>query len=154
MSTPDDNHSRVAEGQAVPLTSPVNALLHGIQPPGKLNITTGPIAETWKTWKQVWNNYSVISSLATCPEEFRVALFLHCIGPDALKVYNGLPFATKDERRKLDTIIERFDEYAQSELNETYERYKFNSRMQEDEENIDAYVVDLRTLAKNCGFCE
>ena len=96
MPTSGDGHSGTAAGQAEPLPNPANALLHGIQPPGKLNITTGPIAETWK---QVWQNYSVIASLATT-EDFRVALFLHCIGPDALKVYTGLPFATEDERKK------------------------------------------------------
>ena len=63
--------------------------LPGIAPPGKLDITQGNIAENWKTYKQVWNNYAVITSLDSHTEKLRVPLFLHCIGQDALRIYNG-----------------------------------------------------------------
>ena len=50
-------------------------------------------------------------------------------------------------------IIEKFDQFTIGELNETFERYTFNSRNQEENESIDAYVTTLRTLAKTCNFC-
>jgi len=35
----------------------VMAMLPGILPPGKLNVTsTENMAENWKVWKQMWNN--------------------------------------------------------------------------------------------------
>ena len=40
------------------------------------------------------------------------------------------------------------------ELNETFERYTFNSRNQQENESIDAYVTALRTLTKTCNFCD
>jgi hypothetical protein len=36
--------------------------------------------------------------------------------------------------------------------NETYERYCFNKRDQEQGENIDTYVAALRTLVKTCNY--
>ena len=128
--------------------------LHGIAPPGKLDITQGNIAENWKTYKQVWNNYAVITSLDSRTEEFRVALFLHCIGQDALRIYNGLPFADETERQSMESIFQKFDHFTLGEVNETYERYVFNSRKQGEGESIEAYVTELRTLAKTCGFCD
>ena len=65
-----------------------------------------------------------------------MALFLHCIGPEALKVYNGMQFANEAEHSKLNKIIEKFDEFVVGEVNETYERYVFNRRNQRQDESI------------------
>jgi hypothetical protein len=40
------------------------------------------------------------------------------------------------------------------ETNETYERYKFNKRDQEQSETIDTYVASIRTLSKTCNYGE
>ncbi|CAB4018404.1 Hypothetical predicted protein, partial [Paramuricea clavata] len=111
-------------------------------------------AENWKNYKQVWQNYAIITNLKAQTEQYRVALFLHCIGPEALKVYNGMQFADETERNTLASIHKKFDEFTIGEVNETYERYIFNGRNQGQDESIEAYIAALRTLAKTCGFCE
>ena len=128
-------------------------LVQGITPPKPLN-TTGNIVDDWKEFKQVWENYSIITSLNTQSEPYRVALFLHCLGPDALKIYNGMQFANEVDKKTLSKIIEKFDEFTIGEVNETYERYVFNGRNQGPDETIDAYIAALRSLAKTCGFCD
>ena len=60
---------------------------------------------------------------------------------------------SEGNRRKLPEIIKRFDAYFIGEMNETYERYEFNSRDQKEGETIDKYVAELRTLAHTCNFC-
>ena len=127
----------------------VMAMTPGILPPGKLNM-----AENWKVWKQLMSNCVIIAKLGTQPPEYKVALFLHCIGIDMLKIFNGFQFDSPDDRNNLSKIIEKFDQYTIGELNETFERYNFNSRNQEENESIDAYVTALRTLAKTCNFCD
>ena len=87
---------------------PFAAPMQGILPPSKLCIT-GNIAEHWKAYKQVWENYSIITGLASKPEEYKVALFLHCIGTDALRIYNGLPFNNEIERKNLEAVMKRFE---------------------------------------------
>ncbi|XP_058967688.2 uncharacterized protein [Pocillopora verrucosa] len=107
----------------------------GIMPPGKL-VTTGNVADNWKVWKQMWGNYMVIAQLELKPPAYKVALFLHY------------------DRHDLAKIIQKFDEFTIGELNETFERYTFNSRTQQENESIDAYVTALRTLAKTCNYCD
>lgn len=102
----------------------------------------------------MWGNYMVIAQLELKPPAYKVALFLHCIGVDALKIFNGFQFDTPDDRHDLAKIIQKFDEFTIGELNETFERYTFNSRNQQENESIDAYVTALRTLAKTCNFCD
>ena len=86
------------------------------------------------------------------PEDYRVALFLYSIGPDAVKIYNSFDLS-EENRRKLSEIMKEFEKYAIGETNETYERYVFNSRDQKEGESINAYVGELRTLAQTCNFC-
>ena len=124
-----------------------------VKPPSNLNLKEN-ISENWKTYKQQWCNYAIVTNLSAQTEEYRAALFLHCLGADALRVYNGLPFATEEDKTNLSKIMEKLDEFAIGEVNETYERYIFNSRNQESDESIDVYVAALRKLAQTCNFCE
>lgn len=61
-------------------------------------------------------------------------------------------FDDESDRKKLDKVIEKFEEYTIGRINETFERYRFNSKNQEPSEGIDAYVSALRNLAKTCNF--
>lgn len=92
--------------------------IQGIHPPTHLDVTEN-IAENWKTFKQPWGNYAIIMNIHQQPETYQVALFLHCIGPEALKIFNGMPFDNAHEREKLESIIQKFDEFMIGETNET-----------------------------------
>ncbi|KAK3735060.1 hypothetical protein QZH41_010774, partial [Actinostola sp. cb2023] len=82
-------------------------------------------------------------SESTETEEYRIALFLHCIGPDALRIYNGFDFATEEEQKSLENVIQKFDQYAIGELNETYERFQFNDRNQKPDNETDESDVEI-----------
>ena len=97
------------------ISSPLN-ILPGIKPPGKLDIRTNA-ADNWKACKQTWQNYAIITNLDAQPEAYKVALFLHCIGPEALKVYNGVAFATEEGSKSLTRIFEMFDLHTIGEIN-------------------------------------
>ena len=136
-------------------TNAMAMMTPGIMPPGNLNVSSAEnLAENWKVWKQMLSNYIIIAKLGTQPPEYKVALFLHCTGVDALKSFNGFQFDNPEDRNDLNKIIEKFDQYTIGELNETFERWNFNSRNQEENESIDAHVTALRTLAKTCNFCD
>lgn len=49
-------------------------------------------------------------------------------------------------------MIETFENFCTGKTNETYVRYCFNKRDQEQGENIDTYVSHLRTLVKKCNY--
>ena len=130
----------------------VPAFLPGIKPQNSLNFE-GNKLEHWPLWKQQWANYVVISRLDTQSQDYQTAMLLNSIGTDALKVFNGFVFAP-NETRDVSNILRKFDEHIIGQLNETYERYRFNCRNQTPGEAVDAFITALRNLAKNCNFCE
>ncbi|KAK3749295.1 hypothetical protein QZH41_007558 [Actinostola sp. cb2023] len=120
-----------------------------------LDLTSKHMAANWKAYKQQWENYAIVfhDQMETQTEEYRMAFFLYSIGTEAIKTYNSFDM-TDETHRNLSEIMKEFDKYAIGETNETYERYIFNRRDQKEEENIDRYVAELRTLAQSCGFCK
>ena len=160
MSDSDETTGTSAASQASPplpsqpsVAMQAAPLIQGITPPKPLDTTTN-IAENWKQFKEIWENYAIITNLTAQKEQYRVALFLHCLGPDAMKIYNGMQFVSETDRRTLSKNVEIFDGFTIREVNETYERYIFNGRNQGQDESIDTYITALCTLAKTCGFCD
>lgn len=80
-------------------------------------------------------------------EKFKTAMFLSVIGEDALEMFDGMDFTPETDRQILSKVGEKFEEFCIGEANETYERFIFNRRDQEENESIDQYVTVLRKLA-------
>ena len=95
----------------------------------------------------------VIVKLEIKPPAYKVTLFLYCTGIYALKIFNG-QFDSPDNKNDLAKIIQKFDEFTIRDLNKTFERYTFNSRNQQENESIHAYITALHTHAKPCNFCD
>jgi len=113
--------------------------------PPKLEIHSGNLSKEWKQWQQAWDAYEEVTDLRnrTDTNRLRVATFITCIGREALKVHNGLPFVRSRVMA---------GNHCVGKTNVTYERGKFNNRSQEQTETIDAYVSALRALAETCDF--
>ena len=75
-----------------------------------------------------------------------------CIGPDALEIHTGLTFPSEDDRQNIDKGLELWQNYCIGKTTVIYERYRFNNRLQESDDSIDAYTTALRTLAETCEF--
>jgi hypothetical protein len=124
----------------------------GIRPPLPVCFESNP-AENWKIFKQKWGNYAIITNLAAQSREYQVALLLHTVGEEALKVYNGFEFTTPETQRTLNEILTQFDGFAVGEVNETYERYLFNKRDQKESEGFECFHASIRSLARTCNYC-
>jgi len=61
----------------------------------------GNLAENWRLFKQKLHNYAIITNLSQQERDYHVPLFLHTIGDEALKVYNGFKFHTQTLYRNL-----------------------------------------------------
>ena len=104
-----------AVGPLVPNPGPVQ----GIRPPPPVCLKNN-ISENWLFFKQKWRNYAVITNLNNQNRQYQVALLLHVLGEQALKIYNGFTFATAEDQRTVDEILQKFDEFAIGDANETY----------------------------------
>ena len=127
-------------------------LLSGLKLPQALK-TDGNLSVNWKRFKRSWQNYAIIARLDKFEENFKAALFLSVIGEEALELFEGMHFETETDRQVLSKIVERFEEFCIGETNETYERFVFNRRNQEENESVDRYVTVIRKLAQTCNFC-
>ena len=103
----------MADGMAMPP-------IHGIRPPAQVNLDSNP-ADSWRLFRQKWQNYATITQLQKELAEYQVALFLHTIGNAALQIYNGFTFETDDDSRSVVDILAKFDSFAIGEINECYE---------------------------------
>lgn len=55
-------------------------------------------------------------------------------------------------KNKLDDVLAKFTAHCSPKKNETYERYVFRSRVQQQQETFDNFLTDLRLKAKTCNF--
>ncbi|XP_064110604.1 uncharacterized protein LOC135218310 [Macrobrachium nipponense] len=128
-------------------------IVPSIKPPQRFSLSSN-VLENWKIFKQRWDTFEILSELQAKPRKVQAALFLHTLADDALKVYNGFQFNTPQDARTVAEIISKFDEFVVGEVNETYERFIFNSLCQEEGEGFDKFLSDLRSLIKTCGYCD
>ena len=82
LSSPTQQHHQYL--QAIKLPTPPNINLKG---------------DLRENWKQIWDAYALVTGLNQQSNEFQVATFITCIGQEALKAHNGLPFKTDDEKK-------------------------------------------------------
>lgn len=120
--------------------------------PPKLDVSGGNLPSSWRKFKRLWDSYEIVTDQKNEPSMYRTAVFLSCIGLDALDIYDGLSFADEDERNNIDEVLKKFEEYCIGSTNETYEAFKFNRRHQAAGESIEEFVADLRRLVKTCNF--
>ena len=58
----------------------------------------------------------------------------------------------EDELKDYDTVRRKFESYFVKRRNTIYERARFNSRKQAENESVDEFIADLYRLAENCGY--
>ena len=124
-----------------------------ITPPKPLEVN-GDRADNWKLWKQRWLNYCVLAGLNDQSEDYKCAMLLHCIGIEAMRIFNGMKFGEGEDRNNMADILVKYDQHFLSQKQEFFEHFQFNCRNQESGESIDEYVSVLHNLAKTCGFCD
>ena len=124
-----------------------------IRPPALVNLDSNP-ADSWRLFRQKWQNHATITQLQMQPAEYQVALFPHTIGDAALHIYNGFTFDTYDDSRSVADILAKFDNFAVGEINECYERFVFHNRNQQQNEPFEQFLTSIRVLVKSCHFCD
>ena len=145
----DDENENAGAGAAMAGQAPFSNTQVPLPP--KLSIERD-MASAWRKWRQIWDSFELVSGLDQRPNKFRVATFVTCIGPDALDIYNGLPFEEDSHKEDISRVLQLMEKYCIGETNTIYERYVFNNRSQDNGESFDAYVSTLRQLASSCDF--
>ena len=133
---------------------PPPSILQHVPFPEKLELQEDPAARkaAWKAFQQVWTNYEISSGLNEHPKERRTATLLTCFSSSALKVFNSLTFTSDNDKKDIAIVLAKMDEVCRGEINTTYERYLFNTRVQGPSECIENFYSGLREMSLNCEF--
>ena len=123
-----------------------------LTPPPPLKLTENK-ADEWKMFKQLYENYAIITDLEKKDKAYQKAILLHTMGPEGVRIFNTITFE-EAEKDDVSIIMKKMSEVLIGETNETYERYVFNKRDQRSGESIEAYSAALKELAKTCNFCD
>ena len=122
-----------------PLLSPINC--------------RGDVAGNWDFFKQQWNDYKIATGLDKRDESIRPATLHTAMGRDCLQIFLNLNLSVED-RKKVDKCLEALELYFKPTRNVVYERYVFNTCVQQSDESVQSYVTRLRKLAASCEYGE
>jgi len=119
--------------------------------PAPMDIT-GNVAGNWEFFLSSWINYENATELCEKNMKIRTATFRSILGRDAQRVLQHIQFDPPNKREHLPSVIEALQCHFIPQRNEVFERYVFNSAVQEPGETVDNYVTRLRRLAATCNF--
>ena len=107
--------------------------------------------EEWSRWIRRFERFRQASDLASKTEEVQVSTLVYSLGDkaeDILTLFN----LEAEELKKYDTVKGKFESYFEKRRNRIYERARFNSRTQRENESVEEFIADLYRLAENCGY--
>ena len=122
-----------------------------LKPPGGLDFDSTDLSHTWKRWSEEIQLYMDLA-MEGRDEKVKVKMFLYIIGSKGREIYETLHFEKARDERTLQGVMNAFEEHCNPKKNETVERYKFFTRIQEEGESIEKFVTDLKLLAATCNF--
>ena len=118
--------------------------------PSALNFE-GNTSENWRRFKQQFDIYITASGCEKKDDAVKIAILLNFAGEDAIEVFNTFQFAEGDEK-KLDKVLEQFEQYCNPRKNVVFERHQFWQITQEDSETVDQFITRLKNKAKSCEY--
>ncbi|XP_068726382.1 uncharacterized protein [Montipora capricornis] len=114
-------------------------------------VTAGDSVNNWEFFKQQWTDYEVATGLEEQHPKVRIATLRSVMGKECLQILLNLKLA-EEERTDVDACLTALECYFKPKRNIVYERYMFNTCMQNVEEPIGRYVNQLRKHAATCEF--
>lgn len=138
MSPPDRDESDTSDQQK-------SNTFSNIEHPKKFDFSS---PQSWLQWKKRFVRYMKVSGLQHKDEDEKVNLFIYIMGEEAEEVL----LLAKEAPRTLDDAIKHFDQHFIPRKNTIFERFKFNSRVQNPGESIDNFITSLHSLAEHCDY--
>ena len=128
----------------------ISVKMDGTLPVPAQLVTEGNMSENFKKFRQKFENYLLASGASTKSDDVQRATLLHIIGDDRLDIYNTLDIKCADAEKGITVkdILTAFEKYFNPRKNEVYERYLFFNIHQESGQNINDFIVKLKTQAK------
>ena len=105
--------------------------------------------DKWPRWFRRFDQFRVASGLAADSEEKQVSTLLYCLGEEAEEV---LAVSDTKPKKTYKAVVDTFNSFFGVRRNIIYERARFNTRVQQEGESAEQYVIALHSLAENCEY--
>ena len=145
--------SQSAHEPAAATSAPAFTSMGSVKAPPPLSFTDNK-TDAWRIFRKRWTNYALLTGLDQQSREFQVAMLENCLADDTLQLMNGFSFSTTDDERTVNEILHKLEHYAVGDVNETMERFLFHQRVQNEGEDFQNFLTEVRRLSKSCKFCE
>lgn len=108
------------------------------------------LPEAWRKFKQ---HVELMFSgpLKRKGEDEKCSYLLLWVGEKGRDIHNTWTL-TEDESKTLKAYYDRYEAYVMPKSNVIFARYKFNEKVQGQNEPFEQFVTDLRLLAKDCNY--
>ena len=109
----------------------------------------GNLADNLKYFKKSWKNYILARGLDKKDKAIVLATLYTVLGKEANEIAENLEVTDLADPGSL---LEALSSYFKPQKNTIFERYLFNSTVQEESETIDQFLNRLRKLAATCDY--
>ena len=87
--------------------------------------------------------YKLATGIAEKSTKIQAATFLCIAGVEAQELSNTFTFTGDNTKEKIDSLVEKFNEYCNPKKNVTFERYKFNC-VSQNGRSFDIFLTELK----------
>lgn len=104
--------------------------------------------ELWPMWKKRFVRYLNVSGNSIKPEEEKVDLLIYLMGEKAEEILKTIP----EPAVTLNELLTQLDAHFRPAKNVIFERFKFNTRKQQEDESVENFIRALHVQADLCDF--
>lgn len=116
-----------------------------VQCPDKFNFT---IPAGWPQWKKRFDRYMSVSGLSQKTDAEKIDILRYLMGEESEQIVAQWKTKPTTYQRALDA----FEKHFIPSRNVIFERFKFNSRVQQPGESVDQFINSLHALSDFCEF--
>lgn len=118
----------------------------------KMDWNSVDLPSSWRTFKQ-HVEFMFSGPLYKKSEEEKCSYLMIWVGDKGRDIYNTWSL-TAEEKKKLETYYNKYEAHVEPKSNVVFTRYKFNERVQGENESFDQYITELKLLARHCRYTD
>lgn len=129
-------------------------LIQNIPWPQPLEVDVGDINENFDLFTDNWNTYMIASGIdkwGPQQEVRKINILLSIVGDKAKKKFSNFHL-TEAEKTSAVRVLQLIGERIKSERNLLYDRYRFHTCNQQEEESFDTYYIRLKKILDVCKY--
>lgn len=125
--------------------------MEGTFKPPKSIVFDQNIHKNFENFLRSFEIYLRATGFASKDDETKIAIMLNIAGEEAQRKFLTFQL-TAAQRKDYNAVIQSFKNYCKPMKNETFDRYKFFTRVQQEGESFDHFLTEVKMLASECNF--